>query len=580
MWERLAQRKRPAPPPMEARPAPRQDRRAEIQRIMDLPRCSPEPWQGGALIKNAGLDLRPVQKAALGAIVAAQGGLFPIGVGHGKTFIALLAGAALGADLAILLTPPSTVAQVYQALARVDSHYRIPRTEVIAYSMLSRPDASDLLRRLVAGVDPAKVVLIADEAHSLKHHTSARTKRVARFLQEYPQVRFVAMSGTLTSKSIKDFAHLAEWALHDGSPVPRPHAPQGMVALEHWAAAIDSDGRGGVADLVWCQPLWSWAGKQPADLMEAAARERKEGLRSALHERMTTAKGVVATDQSSFGASLYVEHLKPALPRVLADMMAQVEATKCDPSGEPLESPVDQWRILRQLSMGFWYRWVWPNGIPDNEWIEARAAWARHVRSQLDNHAAEGYDSPMLVFNRIAREHAAGQRLSIHRAWAAWKAVKHRPAPPVEAVWVTGDVLDAGLREVLKSKEPTLVWYSDNAVADALAQRGLTVIRAGQAVPTEARTVCVSWRSHGTGLNLQKWAHNLVLTPSPSGMDWEQMIGRTHRYGQQEDEVWVRVLAHSPAFVEALRGAMANAEYLQHTTGQAQKLLMACHIGK
>lgn len=580
MWERLAQRKRPAPPPMEARPAPRQDRRAEIQRIMDLPRCSPEPWQGGALIKNAGLDLRPVQKAALGAIVAAQGGLFPIGVGHGKTFIALLAGAALGADLAILLTPPSTVAQVYQALARVDSHYRIPRTEVIAYSMLSRPDASDLLRRLVAGVDPAKVVLIADEAHSLKHHTSARTKRVARFLQEYPQVRFVAMSGTLTSKSIKDFAHLAEWALHEGSPVPRPHAPQGMVALEHWAAAIDSDGRGGVADLVWCQPLWSWAGKQPADLMEAAARERKEGLRSALHERMTTAKGVVATDQSSFGASLYVEHLKPALPRVLADMMAQVEATKCDPSGEPLESPVDQWRILRQLSMGFWYRWVWPNGIPDNEWIEARAAWARHVRSQLDNHAAEGYDSPMLVFNRIAREHAAGQRLSIHRAWAAWKAVKHRPAPPVEAVWVTGDVLDAGLREVLKSKEPTLVWYSDNAVADALAQRGLTVIRAGQAVPTEARTVCVSWRSHGTGLNLQKWAHNLVLTPSPSGMDWEQMIGRTHRYGQQEDEVWVRVLAHSPAFVEALRGAMANAEYLQHTTGQAQKLLMACHIGK
>lgn len=578
MWDRLAARRVDMRQPQE--PKPKAAQRSEIERIIDLPRTPTRPWDFKGVLKRQGLDLRPIQLEALGAIAAAQGGLFPIGVGHGKTFIALLAGAALGAHRAIVLTPPRTVDQVYQSLAKVDSHFVIPRTEIVPYSMLSRPDATDLLRRLVDGCDPAKVVLVADEAHCLKRHTAARTKRVARFLSENPKIKFVAMSGTLTAKSIKDFAHLSEWALRDGSPVPRPGYPQGNAALDHWSACIDSDGRGGAADLVWCESLWKWAGKHPATILAATTAERKEGLRDAFHARISSAKGVVTTAQSSFGASLYVERIRLALPDVITQTMAEVERTKCRPDGEPLESPVDQWRILRQISMGFWYRWVWPNGVPDREWLEARAAWARHVRSQLDHHAVEGYDSPLLVFNRISREHAAGQRASIHRAWEEWRKVKDRPTPPVEAVWLTDRVLDAALAPVLSSASPWLVWYSDDAVADALARRGLDVIRPSKPVPKDAKTVCLSWRSHGTGLNLQAWAQNLVLSPSPSGLEWEQLIGRTHRPGQQEDEVWVSVLAHTPAFREALSSAQRDAEYLQHTTGQAQKLLLACHIDK
>lgn len=576
LWERLAARRNPL--------APQQGRgrasvKSEVQRIIDLPVAKPVPWSGSSVRKQAGLDLRPVQQAALGAIRAAGGGLFPIGVGHGKTYVSVLAGAALDAKLAILLVPPRTVDQVYAALAKADSHYRLPRTEVIAYSVLSRPDASDLLRRLIAGYNPREVVLVADEAHCLKRNTAARTKRVARFLEEFPAIHFVAMSGTLTSKSLRDFAHLAEWALHAGSPVPRPAAAQGAQALEHWAASIDADGRGAAHDWQWCEPLWKWAGCD-GDIWTVNSERRREGLRSALHKRLSATKGVVTTGESSFGASIYIEKLRPKLPKVLADAMAEVEATKCRPDGEPIESPVDQWRILRQLSLGFYYRWVWPNDQPDVEWLQARAAWARHVRGQLDHHATEGYDSPLLVFNRTAREHAAGQRNAIHRAWEAWKRVKDRPAPPVEPVWLSGEVLDTALQGVLQSKVPTIVWYADDAVADELARRGMTVVRPSKPIPTKAQTVCLSVKSHGTGLNLQAWAQNLVLTPSSSGLEWEQLIGRTHRPGQLEDEVWVSVLAHTDAFRQALVGAMRDAEYLQHTTGQQQKLLLASHMDK
>lgn len=569
IWSHLDNRKAKARPP------------SEVDRILAMPRHQAREWDENTVRKSSGLDLRPIQRQALGAIADAKAGLFPIGVGHGKTYIALLAGAAMGAERVIVLTPPRTVEQVYQSLAKVDSHFRIPRTDVVAYSTLSRPDASDLLRRLIAGVDPSKVVLVADEAHNLKRLTSARTKRVARFLSESPGVRFVAMSGTLTAKSIKDFAHLSEWSLRDGSPVPRPGHPQGNAALEHWAACIDADGRGGVADYDWCKGLWEWAGHDAAKFpLGVAAQHRRDGLRDALHTRIQTTRGVVTTDQSSWGASLYLERVYPQVPAEIRTAMAEVERTKCRPDGEPLESPVDQWRILRQLSLGFWYRWVWPNGNPDRQWLDARAAWARHVRAQLDDHSGEGYDSPLLVYNRVSREHAAGQRMAIHRAWEAWTKVKDRPAPPVEAVWVSDRLLDAAIAPVLDSASPWIIWYSDDAVAGALERRGLEVIRPSKPVPKGGRTVCLSWRSHGTGLNLQAWAQNLVLSPSPSGLEWEQLIGRTHRPGQQEDEVWVSVLAHTPAFRDALANAKRDAEYLQHTTGQDQKLLLACLIDK
>lgn len=577
-WERLEQRRGPIVARAAPQPRLQHDtepkKRGEVWRVIGLPTHKGREWDENTVRKREGLTLRPIQRQALASIADAGGGVLPIGVGHGKTYISLLAGAALDASLVILLVPPRTVPQTYAALAQIDSHFTIPQVHVVSYSKLSLSHSSDLLTTLVKDHAPARVVLVADEAHNLKNFGAARTKRVARFLREHAGVRFVAMSGTLTSKSIIDFAHLSEWALGEGSPVPRPSTAGANAALEHWAAGVDVESQPSHDDWLWCEPLWQWAGNQPANLLTVDIDDRKRGLRQALYSRMATTKGVTMTDQSSFGASLYIDLQEQELPEELREVMDKVRLTKCRPDGEPLESPVEQWRVLRQLSLGFYYRWVWPNGIIDHEWLEARSEWARNVREQLDNHATEGYDSPLLVFNRIAKEYAAGKRRAIHCAWYSWSLVKDRPVPPTEAVWVTDEVLDTSFASV-QSGPPTLVWYSDEAVADSLEQRGMLVVRAGKPVPTKVQTCAVSVKSHGTGLNLQGWAHNLVLSPMSSGKDWEQLIGRTHRPGQQQDEVWVGVLHHTLAFREAMAKAKANAEYLQHITGQPQKLLLA-----
>lgn len=581
LWERLAARKQPHQGLVVWRGG-EPEAGNEMHRIIGLPTVEPTPWDGSSVRKSAGIDLRPLQQQALGAIHEAKGGFFPLAVGAGKTYVSVLAGAALGCDLAILLVPPRTVQQTYDALAKADGCFRLPRTEVVPYSILSRPEASDLLERLISGYAPERVVIVADEAHNLKRFTSARTKRVVRFFDAHPGVRFVAMSGTLTSRSIKDFAHLAEWALGEGSPVPRMSHPHGRTALAHWSSCIDSEGRPGTHEWKWCEPLWRWAGMEPANILMAHYTDRREGVRKALARRIATAPGVVSTTESSLGTALYIERWTSLkTPSEITAAMSDVEDTQCRPDGEALESPVEQWRVQRQLSLGFYYRWVWPNGEPDVEWLVARSDWNKAVRQQLDRHAGEGYDSPLLVFNRTAREHAAGQRRAIHRAWEEWCRVKDRPTPPTEAVWVSRKVVDTVSAEVLHSKEPVLVWYSDDAVATALAQCGMEVVPAGKPVPVDRpRTLAVSVRSHGTGLNLQPWAHNLILTPDQSGLVWEQLLGRTHRPGQEADEVWATVLAHTFAFRDALAAAKVNAEYIQHTTGQKQKLLLATHLEK
>lgn len=63
---------------------------------------------------------------------------------------------------------------------------------------------------------------------------SARTRRFLRYLEAHPETRLVAQSGTLATRTIKDYAHLAEFALREGSPLPLREP-----VVEEWAAALD-----------------------------------------------------------------------------------------------------------------------------------------------------------------------------------------------------------------------------------------------------------------------------------------------------------------------------------------------------
>ena len=81
--------------------------------------------------------------------------------------------------------------------------------------------------------------------------------------------------------------------------------------------------------------------------------------------------------------------------------------------------------------------------------------------------------------------------------------------------------------------------------------------------------------ANSTGQNLQMFSSNLIISCPSGPATMEQLIGRTHRDGQEADEVSVDILLgcveHYEAFTRALDGAKAAADVLGHD----QKLLLA-----
>jgi hypothetical protein len=545
----------------------------ETQRSCDLPRRDYEGADLTDSLKRPGgtMQLRPIQSQALAAVRECHGLLGPIGVGWGKSLIALLSGTVLGSKLAIILTPASTVKQLQQTYEEMRKHFYMVPARILSYATLSQPKGTALLEELTHGIDDSDVVIVADECHRLKARDSARTKRMIRFLQEHPDVCFVALSGTITSKSLKDFAHLSELALRQHSPLPRDR-----YHLESWAECIDVGGRPGQLQWATCQPLYQWKHGQDYPSTGRVA-ERQVLLREAFQERLRTSPGVVCSQQGSLGCSLRVHGIDDVpIPEEIQMMVDTVNQGDITPDGEPISDDLAAWRVLRQLNSGFFYRLNWP-GEPDLAWLETRREWHRQVRAELRNRSDKGYDSPFLVGAQLQRMHKREEltRRALHQAWLGWQGEKAKPSPPTTPVWVSYYLVDHAIEWASKQSEPVILWYDSKAVGEAFERRGIPAYGAGTQVPTEPVTCALSINAHGVGKNLQHYSKQLIVQPPSSGKVWEQLLGRTHRPGQNADEVEVYVYQHCEAFRQAVKQARVDARYIEQTSGNAQKLSIA-----
>ena len=94
------------------------------------------------------------------------------------------------------------------------------------------------------------------------------------------------------------------------------------------------------------------------------------------------------------------------------------------------------------------------------------------------------------------------------------------------------------------------------------------------------RSIVASINAHREGKNLQdSFSRNLVITVMPDAGGLEQVIGRTHREGQPEDEVTFEFYLHTTELKDALEKAQLRAKYVQETTGSAQKLCYGSWAG-
>jgi len=483
-----------------------------------------------------------------------RGAVLALPVGYGKTLVALLAGTVLKSQRVLLLVPASLKKQMFEDIQKWKHLYRVhPNISVMSYQKLSRPESAFELKRL------SPDLIVMDEAHWLASQVSVTTKRIFAYCKSAPKTKFIAMSGTLIQQSLNKYAHIVELALRGEAPVPTSYSIR-----QRWEALLNPHAEHTHND--WCQIKWLVGKEVPLE-------KQKEAAQLAFQRRFKNAPGViVASDQSKVSASIIFSGWHPCTSSKINDALHHLRKTWQLPNGDFLADALEYARAQKQIALGFYYRWDWPNG-PDAEWLEARRAWNATVRNVVAL-SRPGRDSPALVFRAAQRRECSP---GVLRVFDRWNAVKDRPTPPTVTEVICDSVLTSAVAEANKSKS-CLLWYvSVEGVGSRLQALGMKVLRPGDPVPN-GETVALPIRSFGQGVDgLQyNYSDNLVLETPSSAKVWEQMCGRTHRVGSTAHEVTFKYL-NAPPYWRSFQKALVEAEALQNKTGQRQKLLIGSH---
>lgn len=522
-------------------------------------------------------ELKPVQGVALEEISQVGGLIGPIGVGHGKTLLDLLSSlAAPGVSRGVLLVPPSLRDQ----LLRFDvpyyaQHWKLPNIvadgfstpcyyperpelHVLSYSTLSNAKGTAILEK----INPD--LIIADEAHNLRNTAATRTKRFLRYMRAHPHVRLCAWSGTLVARSLRDWAETSKLALREGSPVPTYYPD-----VEMWARALD--------------PVSNTTEQYaPGCLVKLA--HGSENARDAVQRRILETKGVVSSgDKSSCNASLVINAVKFPVPAEVQRSLSRLENAWELPDGRELFCTFDKYRAARTLSLGFYHYWEWPNGeSPElqREWLSARGAWLEECSERLKRSRAH-MDSPLLLYKAAKRAHENKKHedeapVWKSETWEHWHNIRPLARPRTRVKWVSEFAIQrarewgAGGRGLVWVDYPEFGSRLSAGICAPFFGGGSS----GRAVEEFTGPIAiVSGQAHGTGKNLQRWNRNLFTTPPSSGAEWEQRLGRTHRYGQQADEVVFDVWQHTQYLIDAVDRAGELAIFIQSQFGNEQKLV-------
>lgn len=644
----------------------------ELLRILSLPmlhpavhRCPNRREYERTLLNHAApanFALRDLQIDAAYTYETKGGLLGPIGVGWGKTLITLLCAMIgirrRGHERVMINVPTEVFSQLTETdlpaarkrlaldgipfwIVNGDGRNRMRIAQqpgsgvwIYSYSSISTKAGHEELM----AINPT--LFICDEAHFLASPNSARTRRWTSVIKHAHElfvtkkvaatlkargVECVAISGTITKKSLEDYAHLAEWALGDNSPIPIA-----WTALSLFTSMIDATVKGTTLtniDYERMAQLVEWARLNGFDVYaDAAARgvhlSVQEATRESFRYRMNTAPGVVATADAGVDCSLIISWSEPPRPvneeseRMVELMRAVVEDMKT-PDGDVIDYGMHTYKWLWELSTGFYNSLVWPTveqlralwvsrGKPISD-MEAEAllqaaythhellqAYHKELRFFLDGRHQPGIDTPMLVAreiveqlaNRPDRENKVKFPQKLVDAYKAQKAAffddlpKRKPEP----IRVCSYKIDAAVEWCREyQKEGGLIWYHHPAVGlwlvEKLRAAGIphTHAQAGEDKEAYKPGLVVASYAHATGKNLQHQCRNLILEMRREADKMEQMLGRTHRSMQEADDVRCDVMVSNGFDLALFNAIIRDADYIQSTTGMSQRLCYATY---
>lgn len=556
--------------------------------------------------------LRLPQAQALREIAICGGGLMPIGVGWGKTLIDLLAPLAFryydkSINDVVLAVPPGLAVQAMQDYEYYGQHFKMPQIvfhgyeyintaqkmnpivpldrgaptlHVVPYSRLSRPENTVWLEQHLK-----PQAIIADEAHKLRYccpdgkkRPSATGARMWRYMEEVaPSTKFVALSGSMTAKTIEDYWHLAKWALRGTSPLPT-----NIEIVQEWGRAINP----------------SLDPADPGPLMQLC--RPGEHLYDGFKRRIAETVGVVTTAAPAVDVPLtLIERQAPPIPPQVRQYLSDLRGSMVRPDGEELLTALEVAECAMQLAMGFYYRWIYPDCVfPRDEelvreWRETRRAFFKEVRWEL-RELRDHMDSPKLVISAAERHYGLRPKKKGLPEWPskhypAWNKIRGLVRAETEAVCFN----DYIVRDIAAwaQEHRGIVWYEHNAIGEWVSKlSGLPKYGGGKkakaamlgdlkkGIPGEdgSRSILCSVDAHGTGTNgLQhRFRNNLLLHITPDPNKIEQTLGRTHRPGQIHD-VEAYFYRHTPELAKHLDDALEAAYYVEGTGFGQQKILRA-----
>lgn len=503
--------------------------------------------------------LRPLQGGALREAYDVGGLCGLLRAGSGKTLISYLMKAVLGAGQTLYVCPAMMKPDVLTEFQKFKMDWDGPELHeipVVSYELFSTPDNGELLndkgevvkKSLIALMSPK--LLILDECHRCSDSGNTTAQRFDAYIRENPDVVVINLSGTFFKTSIKDGAHLLEWALGDNCPLPTDFDER-----ELWAGYLDVGKSklrprpGALLDFLNSKEKRDFNRSQWDD-------ERRDIVRRAVARWIFETPGVIATTEPPVDVRLTISAIEPQVDNPdVEEAFENLRRYGRLPDGRELEDALALSFYGECLGLGFYPIWDPP---PPAEYREAWQAWAKWCRKKLKANK-RGLDSEARMKDAVRRISGYEEGRPLLEEWEA-QVLAYREAtgllePPSVPVWLDDTCVQVTKEWVRRTGG--LVWTKYIGLGERIAaackmpyygEEGIDAKTGRHIKQHQGGPAIASLAANGTGRNLQGfWWQNLWLC-CPT----EQALARTHRPGQKSpvvtNELYIACAEHLRSF--------------------------------
>lgn len=563
------------------------DQAPDLERLIQLMTRQLRTPQGGQ-------QLRPVQAAALREIYDVGGLFAAMCVGSGKTLITAIGPTLLRSQRPLLIVPSALYDKTIEDLREYSRHWQVhpellrEATQTNAERKRSRPCILSYEEiqgkhgglKLIAA-DPDSVWM--DEVHFVKDRSTKRHKKIKRAIAHWRKQRRVpvgVLTGSAAGRAFSEYWQAIRWALGDFAPLPLE-----LRSFLSWSYSLDEK----VPDFSRLDPgplceLSPYAYEVTLELKrkrgEIDPPTRLEVARTAYGLRFVSCPGVISTKGDIPPNGLIIEVKRVLAPAPIRAAIEYLREHWETPDGHEFETALELWARERWLSHGGWYRW---DPYPPMEWNIPRKAISGFVREVLSK-------SKILDSREEVETAIRAGKINDYGMLADWEAIK--PSFVANSVWTW---LEAGSHVMVEdavewlraNPERGIVWVVHKSLGRAVsALAGVPYYEQdggrdafGNQIKHARRSCVASIKSCGTGQNLQWFNTNYMLEFPTKGDVFEQLIGRTHRSGQEADDVHVTIPLMTEGDARALEQACSDARRGEGAEQQPNKLCYGTWIG-